>query len=106
MANLHVTRAEKWSDNAGHEISAEEWLAIIEADPELLVHPINGPTFALWLRPGQGPRGWIDWEAGNLWAQDPDRALLRKMLGIAKKLGAKIQGDEGELYETSTDLPE
>jgi hypothetical protein len=103
---LHITRAEKWSENTGQEIGAEEWQAVIDSDPELLVHPINGPAFAIWIRPGKGPHGWIDWERGNLLSSQPNHALLRKMLAIAKKLGAKVQGDDGEPYESVADLDE
>ena len=34
------------------------------------------------------------------------RADLGKMLRIAKDLGARVQGDEGEFYDDTGDLPE
>ena len=96
--DLHITRAEHWADNGGAEISPEEWLAIVQADPELTLAPGNGPYFAGWSGPSRHPEPWLDWFAGNVYTKHPDSALLRKMVRLADGLGARVQGDGGELY--------
>jgi hypothetical protein len=40
-----------------------------------------------------------------VFTKDPDRATLAKMLRLAGRLGAKVQGDDGEFYETPEDVP-
>ena len=34
---IHITRAENWYDSDQHPITAEEWLALVQADPELTI---------------------------------------------------------------------
>jgi hypothetical protein len=102
---LHITRADEWSQNEGREITAEEWLEVVRRDPEFALDERNGEYFAVWTPTGGKDSGWIDWFDGNLASKHPDRRLLRKMLDVAKKLGAKVQGDDGELYESEEDLP-
>ena len=104
---LHITRAEFWAENEGYEISAEEWLDLISKDPELKLDPQNGPHFAAWSPPGDATEaGWLDWFEGNLASKYPGRLLFGKMLEVARKLGAKVQGDDGEIYTTLQDYPE
>src|SRR3712207_100808 len=97
--DLHITRATQWSDNAGAEIPADEWLALVERDPELTLEPENGPYFARWTGPSRYPDPWLDWFRGNIYTKNPDGALLRKMVALAAALGARVQGDDGEVYK-------
>jgi hypothetical protein len=103
---LHVTRAEHWTDSEQSPIAAEEWLALVGRDPELLIDPRgNGPYFALWLKHWvDGDHPWFDWFKGEIHTKNPDRKTLTKMLDIAKNFGAKVQGDEGEEYACPEDL--
>lgn len=98
--DLHITRAEHWSDNTGAEITAEEWLAVVHADPELRLAPEvgMGPYFVRWTGPSTLPDPWLDRFAGNVDTKNPDPALIGKMVRLAERLGARVQGDEGELY--------
>ena len=98
--DLHITRAEHWADNEGAEITAEEWLAVVRADPELTLAPEvgMGPHFARWIGPSPGVESWLDWSAGDVYTKNPEPALLRKMVRLAESLGAHVQGDEGERY--------
>ena len=41
---------------------------------------------------------WFNYRRGNIVVKDPDEATLRKMQEIARKLGATVQGDDGESY--------
>jgi hypothetical protein len=103
---IHITRAEHWADSAQHPISAGEWLEFVEADPELAIDPRdNGPYFALWLPHWvDGDHPWFDWFKGAINTKHPDRKTLAKALQIAGRFGAKVQGDDGEVYERPEDL--
>jgi hypothetical protein len=95
--DVHITRRAFWAD-AADAISKEEWLAIVENDPELQFHPENGPVFAVWHDLDSPEASWLDWHDGNIYSKNPDDALLEKMKQIARKLGARVQGDDGEFY--------
>jgi hypothetical protein len=97
--DLHITRAEHWTEAAQAPITAEEWLAVVRADPEWTLEPANGPYFALWASPDARQPGWLDWHDGALYTKAPDSALLRKMVTLATQLGAHVQGDDGERYD-------
>jgi hypothetical protein len=103
---IHITRAESWADSEKHPITAEEWLALVEADPDLVIDPRdNGPYFALWVRHWvQGDHPWFDWFVGAIETKNPDRKTLGKALEIAQRLGARVQGDDGEEYKRPEDL--
>src|SRR5688500_5284834 len=104
--DLHITRADDWAQNDGAEISAEEWLALVQSDPELTLEPGAGPYFARWSGPSRYPDPWLDWSEGNVNTKNPDSALLRKMVQLASRLGARVQGDDGELYTGEEPLDE
>lgn len=95
---LHITRAKSWSENDGHWITAEEWLSYVEEDPELRLVGYNGDYFALWSGPSSYIDPWLDWCRGNIKRKNPDDPLIDKMVEIAKKLNAKVQGDDDETY--------
>jgi hypothetical protein len=103
---VHMTRAEHWPDSDQRPITADEWLAVVAADPELRIDKANGPYFAIWSGPCSYPDGgWFDWADGCVSTKNPDRAILGKLLQLAAKLGAVVQGDDGELYSRPEDLP-
>ena len=90
--DLHITRPE------GAWITAAEWLQYVEQDPELKLAGYNGDYFALWSGKSEYPDPWLDWFAGNIYTKNPDDPLIDKMVEIAKKLNAKVQGGDGEIY--------
>ena len=47
------------------------------------------------------PDPWLDWFEGDIYTKNPDEPILAKMLGIASSLGAKVQGDDGEVYRSA-----
>ena len=96
--NLHITRAKFHVENEGHWITAEEWLRFVDDDPELRLAGYNGDYFALWSGKSEYPDPWFDWFEGNIYTKNPDDALIDKMVEMAKKLDAKVQGDDGEIY--------
>ena len=94
--DLRITRAIDWTANRGVEISTPEWMAVVAADPELVVDPGNGPFAARF-----GATGWFDWFEGNIFTTDPTFATAKKMLSLAQQLSAVVQGDEGEFYNSA-----
>jgi hypothetical protein len=96
--DLHITRRAHWSDT-GNDITADEWLALVETDPELQLNKSNGPYFVVWRRPSSKTRYWLMWADGQIYTKNPDDPLIGKMLMISRKLGAKVQGDDGEIYK-------
>ena len=96
--DIRITRADDWSANTGAEISTEEWLKVVESDPELTADPANGPFAARY-----GEASWFDWYEGNVFTTDPDHATVDKMVGLARLLSGAIQGDDGEFYDSAND---
>ena len=98
---LHITRKACWSDEDGPEIGEGEWRRLIEEDPELSLDqdteccldekPV---VFAAW----NGEPGVLGWFGGEISTKNPERPLIFKMVQIAERLRAKVQGDDGEEY--------
>lgn len=119
---LHITRkARSWAD-AGDPavISLPEWEAYVRQDPEMRLADyrdqddtqqhgasITEGAFSagrsIWLayaRPAQpGRYTWFYYAQGSLTVQDPDEVVLGKMLAIAHKLQARVQGDKDEYLD-------
>ena len=95
-----------WTSSAGHEIPTTAWQDLVSEDPELRPDGENGPHAVEWLDPAGGVRGWFDWYAGVVYTTNPDRARVGKLLDIAARLGARVQGDAGEFYEKAEDWQE
>ena len=104
--DLHITRAEFYATNEGHEITADEWMRHVQSDPELRHHPEGGKHFVRWLGKSKYPDPWFDWFEGDIFTKNPDKAIVGKMLQIAKALGAQVQGDDGESYEDTSQIPD
>ena len=77
--DVHITRRKSWSDAGGPAITEQEWLAQIGDDSDLAS---------------------LVWSDGNLDAKYPDEVLIRKMVSAAAALGATVQGDDGESYDS------
>ena len=103
--DLHVTRADHWTDAVGHEITTDEWGDVIRWDPDLHPDRTNGPNAVTWIDNAQGHRGWFDWSNGVVYTSDPNPATVEKMITLASRLEARVQGDNGEFYEGASDWP-
>ena len=97
--DLHITRADFWAINEGTWITREEWLAAVRGDAELQLMDDVEPCPAEWLGDPSGHSFCFEWNEGNVVVKDPTDAAIRKMRDIASRLGGKVQGDDGELYE-------
>ncbi|MBB3656481.1 hypothetical protein FHX15_001709 [Rhizobium sp. BK650] len=113
--DLHITRKENWFD-ATPGFSLEDWFGYVESDPELRhdgfaeaalngrdVLRVERKGLCVWTAYSGGERGndvcWLAWsESDNIDVKNPDPEIRRKMWSIAERLGAKVQGDDGEFY--------
>jgi hypothetical protein len=77
---VHITRRKSWSDAGGPAITEREWLAHVGGDADLAS---------------------LIWHRGNVDAKNPDTALVRKMVSVAAVLGAAVQGDDEESYDSA-----
>lgn len=100
--DLHITRRLHWYEE-GNDITSEEWLSLIARDSELQLQPENGPFFIIWNGQSSLESPWLNWSNGQIYTKNPDDALIDKMVIIAHKLGAKVQGDDGEIYNSHLD---
>ncbi|MFG2757863.1 hypothetical protein [Streptomyces wuyuanensis] len=41
----------------------------------------------------------MQWAEGRIVVKNPDETLLEKMRGLARVLGARVQGDDCEYYD-------
>lgn len=46
-----------------------------------------------------GNMAWFDYCEGNIKVKNPDQEILKKMLSMARPLGAKVQGEDSEVYD-------
>lgn len=95
---VHVTRKDFWADDDGPVISLEEWKDYVAKDPEIepdAENP-NGENYVLKIGPDQWP---LWWTSGEICAKNPDDIVVEKFVVIARALGAKVQGDDGEEVE-------
>lgn len=117
--DVHITRRDNWVDeNDPRVISLEEWKDLVANDPEMRLDNFAEATTAkgesiyvesdglsVWTKySGDGLDGghaWFDYDNGEIVVKNPDDEILVKMIEIAGKLNAKVQGDEGEIYELS-----
>lgn len=116
--DVHITRADDWTESASVPISLEDWLAVVDRDPELRLERTASATTAEreivsfespglsvwtgWSRHGAGGSfAWIDHSDGEIVVKNPDEEVLRKMHQIARALGARVQGDDGEEYDAT-----
>ncbi len=87
---LHITRKAVWHDEIGSSITLEEWDKLAAGDPDLLSTNFDGPFYSD--------------SSGNIVAKNPEKSVRAKMHRMAKRLGAKVQGDDGELYDAAGDM--
>ena len=117
--DIRITRQENWfDDNAKNRISLEEWKDFLSGDPEMRIDNsaeaktksneiirAESEGLSVWTKySGNGLDrnfAWFDYNKGNIVCKNADEEIITKMLDIANRLNAKVQGDDGELYEQS-----
>src|SRR5262245_10426432 len=103
--NLYITRRRRHFDDVGPSITEEEWRTLVKNDPELEFKDPRVPLKATWNGKAECPEPWFDYSARNgaIDTKNPDTPVIAKMLEIAKRLNAKVQGDDCEVYLTPTE---
>ncbi|HUO10437.1 MAG TPA: hypothetical protein VM008_19175 [Phycisphaerae bacterium] len=108
--DLRITR--KHHETEVPPISLDEWIALVDADPELRLDgraqvqapdgsiiSYENPGLAIWTPNGVPHAGnWFDYRRGRIVVKNPDENTIAKMKQLAAKLQAKVIGDEGEEY--------
>lgn len=93
--HLHITRKAQWRDEGGPTISRDEWLALLDEDPELSRAADAGGDVPVATWKGRTIFWFTD---GEVRCRNPNEPTIRKMAAMAKRLGATLQGDVGEYY--------
>lgn len=110
--DLYITKASLWSESSNAPITEEEWKSVVLSDPELkmdtsaiAVNPktketiqIGNPLMASWIEPKTGQKHYFYYTRGKIIVKNPSENGFKKMKAVASKLGAKVQGEEGEPY--------
>ncbi|MGN6505181.1 MAG: hypothetical protein ACTHM6_06410 [Tepidisphaeraceae bacterium] len=96
--DLHITRKENWSDEEGELITSSEWVGVLDSDPELSRATDTGDDTLAGALKGETVF-WFD--NGEITCKNPDESIIQKMVQIAERLGANVQGDDGERYPES-----
>jgi hypothetical protein len=96
--DLRITRAPgHWVEVNDGGITADEWLTLIAEDPELSLEA-GRKHFARWAGPSRYPDPWFGWWKGTIKTKNPDAPMIAKMVQMAERLKARVQGDDGEVY--------
>ncbi len=95
----------------GNKITKTEWIELIESDAEFkLIQEISGempngnilnvptPDAGLWEYQDRAITFTFN-ENWGISVKNPDLQIIIKMISIADKLKAQVQGEEGELYD-------
>jgi hypothetical protein len=111
--DVHITRKQHWSDEEGPAITLQEWKDYIASDPEMRLDGyaeaktptgllrLESPGLAVWTAhpdAGDGHMAWFSHYKDRVTVKNPDDPMTMKMHRIAMTLGAKVEGDEGEIY--------
>jgi hypothetical protein len=100
--DLHITRKANRSDDEGDSITPEEWLAVLDSDSELSRATDTGDDTLAGAWKGDSLFWFHD---GEITCKNPDEPIIRKMVAIAQRLGANVQGDDGEVYRADGTAP-
>jgi len=114
---LHITRKENWYDEEpAQDILLAEWLQYVSEDPEFRLDnyaQVDVPNkgilrveeegIAVWTAySGEGVgqnHAWFTYWRGCVIVKNPGQEIINKMVAVAEALGAKVQDDEGTVYE-------
>ena len=97
--DFHITRKEHWADYEGPRISLEEWTAYAGSDIDLKPDSDN-PGAENWIVTNHDGPCPLWWDAnGEIIAKNPEQSMVEKMVAIANALGARVLGDDGEVYD-------
>lgn len=100
---LNIVRRFDWSNNEEKSnIALEEWLKYAEQDPELTKSDeLNEYEWTAYPYKEANGTPWFKYNDGYVRSKNPDLLVIKKMLVMATAMNAKVQGEEGELYDES-----
>jgi len=110
--DLHITRAAEWTLSSKHPISELEWKTAVASDGQLQMDPtataenpktheviqVSNPLMASWVDPTSKEKHYFYYFRGEITVKNPSKNAIAKMKAVAKKLSARVQGDDGEWY--------
>jgi hypothetical protein len=103
--DLHITRKEFWADDEGPKITLEEWGNYVATDTSIKLDEENPGSKNYVFHSGQNlcPLWWD--ERAEIYTKNPEPQFIAKLVQIANTLGAKVMGDDGEIYGTDPSDP-
>jgi hypothetical protein len=103
--DLYITRRSCLDDDSGTEISKEEWLDIVEHDPDLEIFEEKGYPSGEVVRMGRRDKAgtctaarYFTYRDGDISVKNPCREVLTKMVEIADEIAARVFGERNEIY--------
>jgi hypothetical protein len=107
--DLHVFRGTDRS--AAEPIRLEVWADVVAANPDLRmtgsveatspsgeIVRIDHEGLAEWTGHSSGIPIAVDFRRGRLVVKNPDDETITWLVALADRLGARVQGDDGEFY--------
>ena len=94
--DVHITRRNSWSDDGEPAITKQEWQAILACDSDL--EPVGDGDNAQMLDSSRRVARFFWYSSGEIFVKKPNKPVLMKMLAIAEQLGARVIGDDDEVY--------
>jgi hypothetical protein len=93
-----ITHKDHWADDQGPCISLSEWTEYAHGDTDIHPDPDNlgCENWIVTGREGVWPLWWAG--TGEVVAKNPEPHMIEKMIAIANALGARVLGDEDEVY--------
>jgi hypothetical protein len=101
--DFHITRRKLWFDK-DDDIAFEEFVRHVRSDAEFRYPGENGDEYADWRSPKSGYESWLCWSDGQIRTKNPEPEFIDKMVAVARELRAKVQGDDGEVYLSATEI--
>ncbi|WP_095100878.1 hypothetical protein [Pseudomonas sp. Irchel 3A5] len=101
--DIHITRKPFWADESGPIITFEQWKAYLSTDPQVVRDTANSPEDFMVSIPGESFPLWYNPELGELYTKNPSDEAITKLREISRDLDAKLQGDDGEFMDSSSD---
>jgi hypothetical protein len=115
--DVHITRKANWFDKEGPAISLDEWTTVVRNDPEMRldgyaearvpdsqVLRVDSDGLSVWTAYSGHEMGrnaaWSTCATETLSSRIPILRSCEKMYVIAQHLSGKVQGDDGELYDS------
>jgi hypothetical protein len=103
--DIQITRRKDW-DEEGGGIAFKDFVAYVQDDGEFTYPGPWGADSAGWRSRKSGYESWLVWSDGEIYTKNPEPELIDKMVVISRALGARVQGDGGEIYRSATETYE